>query len=862
MKKNILHFIFNLVKSSRIIAFVIFCPSIIFGQIQNNLLLDLDFENTLIDSSTANQSTSSFGTTSYTTDRWGNANAAIKFSGTSNSGEVRLTDHLGTYKTNIPASFSAWIKIDAFETANSPILTTEDHGSSYSGFWVEISPAGAVLATFGNGGSVSATNRKTFETATGLITLNTWHHIVVVVNSASSAEIYVDGFSKSVSTTGSAINCLYHSINGTAGKIGGYVKGSTNRTLNGSVDKVKIFGAALTASEALALYYVNYNNHSTLLLNYDLNNNYLNSSIYTQTSAQYGTCLYENDRISNASSALTCSATSAIEIQEATGNFKTNFPMTFATWIKLDGLTAVNPIFTNDDNTSTYSGMWIQVGSDGKLSVSIGDNTGIGASDRRSYTTVSSVLSANSTWNHLAVVLKPATGTTQFKAEVYINGILKPVGAQTGSGGLITYNTTSGNWGKLGNYTKGSSTTYTLDGALDGAMFWDDSLSQKQILNIINNYHNTCLTAPLVTATASATTLCNGTSLTLSGGGAVTYTWTGGVTDNVSFTPTSSQIYTVVGVDGNSCLGLDTISVQVLSPVSINASATTVCAGTSVTLSGNGAINYMWSDGVVNGMSFIPSTTETYAVTGVEVNNCGNSDSLTITVNDLPTVTVTASADSVCSGTTVTLQGGGANTYTWTGNVTDNVGFIPTATATYTVTATDIHMCVNTTTATVVVNDLPDTSISVTGNTITAASISGANYQWLNCGNNGYTIISWETTQSFTATVAGNYAVIVTLNGCSDTSSCIAISSVGISDNENEIISFYPNPTDGLVTLINKQKENLGITLEDYSGKVVYTTQTIDEKQQLDFTYLANGLYFLKLKKAEETTIHKLLISK
>ncbi|WP_310594615.1 PKD-like domain-containing protein [Flavobacterium sp.] len=63
----------------------------------------------------------------------------------------------------------------------------------------------------------------------------------------------------------------------------------------------------------------------------------------------------------------------------------------------------------------------------------------------------------------------------------------------------------------------------------------------------------------------------------------------------------------------------------------------TVCSGNSVTLSGSGATSYSWNNGVVNGTSFVPSSTGTYTVTGIGTNGCSNSDQVLVTVNALPT---------------------------------------------------------------------------------------------------------------------------------------------------------------------------------------------------------------------------------
>ena len=62
--------------------------------------------------------------------------------------------------------------------------------------------------------------------------------------------------------------------------------------------------------------------------------------------------------------------------------------------------------------------------------------------------------------------------------------------------------------------------------------------------------------------------------------------------------------------------------------------------------------------------------------------------------------------------------------------------------------------------------------------------------------------IGGATAQVYTATANGNYAVVLTENGCTDTSACVnvVISSIG-SMNMQEVVKVYPNPTSGLLNI-------------------------------------------------------------
>lgn len=274
---------------------------------------------------------------------------------------------------------------------------------------------------------------------------------------------------------------------------------------------------------------------------------------------------------------------------------------------------------------------------------------------------------------------------------------------------------------------------------------------------------------PTVVANATATTVCAGTSITLNGSGAASYTWTGSVSDNVPFTATTTDTYTVTGADANGCTDTDviTINVNALPTVTANATATTVCAGTNVTLNGNGAVSYAWTGSVTDNVPFTATATDTYTVTGTDANGCSNTNVITVNVNALPTVTANVTNNIVCAGTPTTLSGSGAATYTWTGNVTDNVAFGPMATDTYTVTGTDANGCIDTDEITIYVYQLPTVTASANMTTLCAGSnvmLSGGGavtYAWSG-GVQNNNIFQAMTTETYTVT--GTDA-----SGCSDT---------------------------------------------------------------------------------------------
>lgn len=178
----------------------------------------------------------------------------------------------------------------------------------------------------------------------------------------------------------------------------------------------------------------------------------------------------------------------------------------------------------------------------------------------------------------------------------------------------------------------------------------------------------------------------------------------------------SHTINGYVTVTGNPTVGFTA------SPISL-----TVCQGEQLTLSGTGAVSYSWSGGISNGVPFVPPSSGTYTVVGTDAAGCIDNDIASVTVNSSPSVSITSNPSNgiVCSGNQATLTANGAQSYSWTGGITNGVAFTPASTTTYTVTATGSNGCTSTAQATITVNNcsIPVSSVPC-GYTITNKSQS------------------------------------------------------------------------------------------------------------------------------------------
>lgn len=150
-----------------------------------------------------------------------------------------------------------------------------------------------------------------------------------------------------------------------------------------------------------------------------------------------------------------------------------------------------------------------------------------------------------------------------------------------------------------------------------------------------------------------------------------------------------------------------------------------------------------------------------------------------------------------------------------------------------------LHLTVNTVDASV--NQLNEATLS--------ANAADAVFQWLDCSND-YAEISGETGTNFTAEINGSYAVFVNgNNGCKDTSQCIVIDELGLSDTKPvDEIRIIPNPTNGVVTLYSEHSLNdYRIYLYTPDGELIkkYTFNGVNSSDLM--IEGSAGIYLLKV---------------
>jgi Secretion system C-terminal sorting domain len=330
---------------------------------------------------------------------------------------------------------------------------------------------------------------------------------------------------------------------------------------------------------------------------------------------------------------------------------------------------------------------------------------------------------------------------------------------------------------------------------------------------------------PSINITASANTICANTSVTFTatptnGGTTPTYQWkinganVGANTSTfTSNTLANSDVVTCEIISNATCASPTNaisnnvamiVNTVVIPSVNITASATTICANTSVTFTAT----------PTNG-----GTTPTYQwkINGANVGaNASTFTSSTLANSDVVACEIISNA--TCASPT---------------NATSN----------------NVVMVITT------VNN----GLTISGNVLTATQ-SGASYQWINC--NTQLPIVGATNQNFTPTTSGLYQVNITLNGCSAKSNCQNFVPESIDEIQDLIgVDIYPNPASDFITINIKEYKNSNIKIVDMTGKEILSAEG-KQIQNINVGSCANGNYLIIISNAKNNTIYKIVINR
>ena len=283
----------------------------------------------------------------------------------------------------------------------------------------------------------------------------------------------------------------------------------------------------------------------------------------------------------------------------------------------------------------------------------------------------------------------------------------------------------------------------------------------------------------------------------------------------------------------------------------------TICSGDSVLFNGNyyknpGTYNANFTtihgcDSIITlNLTVKPNTTASISPTACGSYTTPSGQVLTTSGTYYDTIPNSFGCDSIITiNLTINNNTTASISPTACGSYTTPSGQVLTTSGTYYDTIPNSFGCDSIITINLTVVNV-DTTVIASEDTLIAQQ-TNATYQWIDCNSNAP--VSGATQQSFVPTQNGYYAVVITYQGCTDTSGCHYVVVTGLIST-NGFIKIYPNPTKGKITIEASVPGNYIMKLYDVSGKLIHKDRiTLNPKKEVQLNSVSKGVYLLELSK-------------
>jgi hypothetical protein len=452
--------------------------------------------------------------------------------------------------------------------------------------------------------------------------------------------------------------------------------------------------------------------------------------------------------------------------------------------------------------------------------------------------------------------------------------------------GLVFADASTGELDITSSITNSYLVTFTTNGTCPNTSSQTINITSSPDASFSYSNTNYCTTGsnptPSFVSGASAGTFSSTTGLVINSAT--------GVVDLAASSPGTYSVTNTIAASGTcpTISSSSTIIIDVAPTATISGGGSICNDGTStstitITLTGNGPWDFVYSDGgspvtinshPTNSYTITSSNAGTFTVSSVSDASCSNtgSGSASIIVNQLPAVSLSSLSPVCANGSPVALTGGLPLGGTYSGNGVVSSNFDPTLAisgSVITYTYVDGNNCSNNASQSIAVNVAPTVSLNLTNNVVcvTSSSVtigggapSGGFYSGVNV-----------TGTTFNPSTAGLGLHVITYN-FTDVNSCSGSASqnitvdacLGVDENsfiENLVI--YPNPTNGIlnVSFNTTNATNVIINFLSAEGKLVANEiGSSNYTKSLDISSFAKGFYFIQIVTEMGTITKKVLI--
>jgi hypothetical protein len=193
-----------------------------------------------------------------------------------------------------------------------------------------------------------------------------------------------------------------------------------------------------------------------------------------------------------------------------------------------------------------------------------------------------------------------------------------------------------------------------------------------------------------------------------------------------------------------------------------------------------------------------------------------------------------------------------ASSYTWPLN-----GQTYLQNGAYTATIANAAGCDSIVTLNLTLSGINNLVTNVNG--VLQAEQTNASYQWIDCATGNE--VPFATAQTLIPQVNGEYAVIIQLNNCSDTSECLVYGNVGLNTLHTNSMRISPNPSNGVFQLNFGDAFTGELKLSDVSGRLAHVQSVYAVSETtVDFTQFGKGIWLVTLQNSNYTNTQRIII--